>query len=86
MYNGDCYVLKENKWKECKIDGTEEFLTKIYLGQPYEVDANRYAYEKVKSIFGNSEELKKLFSFWVPEKCLEDKKYEELYDKIDNLI
>lgn len=86
MYNGVCYVLKENEWKECKIDGTEEFLINVYLGQPYEVDANRYAYQKVKSICGDSEELQKLFSFWVPQKCMEDEKYQNLYNEIDKMI
>ncbi|MBR7081714.1 MAG: hypothetical protein IKI49_03280 [Oscillospiraceae bacterium] len=57
MYDGVCYKLADGIWKKCRFDGSEEYFTEMYLGQPYERDANEFASEKVKAIFGDFEEL-----------------------------
>ena len=58
----------------------------MYLGQPYERDANDFAYEKVKALLGDSPELQELHAFWTPKKAIEDQAYEELYLQIDKMI
>ena len=83
MYDGTCFKLENGKYLECKLDGGEDIFTNIYLGQPYEVDANNYAYERVKMIFGDSEELRKLYDFWMPKKLISDEAYAAYYDLID---
>lgn len=61
MYDGTCYKLVDGKYHECKLEGGEEYFTNIYMGQPNEVDANTYAYEKTKAIYGDLEDLNKLY-------------------------
>ena len=83
MYDGTCYKIISGKYYECKLDGGEEYFTNIYLGQPYEVDANTYAYEQVKKIFGDSDDLRKLFGFWMPSQPVSDEVYASIYALID---
>ena len=83
MFDGTCFKLEDGKYLECKLDGGEELFTDIYLGQPYEIDANKYAYERVKMIFGESEELRKLYDFAKPKKPVPDETYAAYYDIID---
>lgn len=86
MYNGICYKLENNSWMECRLDGTEEFFTEMYLGQPYEKDANTFAYDKVRSLLGDSIELQKLYAFWMPKKQITEEMYLDLYHRIDQSI
>ena len=86
MFDGTCFKLKDGKYLECKLDGGEEVFTDVYLGQPYEVDANNYAYEQAKKIFGDSEELRKLYDFWLPKKPVPDEASEIYYDLIDEKV
>lgn len=86
QYGGTCYKLVDGEWKECKLDGSTEHFTELYLGQPYERDANDFAYEKVKELLGDSPELQALHAFWTPKKPIADQVYEELYRQIDDMI
>ena len=85
QYDGTCYKLVDGEWKECKLDGSTEHFTELYLGQPYERDANDFAYEKVKELLGDSPELQELHVFWTPKKPIADQAYEELYRLIDEM-
>lgn len=86
MFDGTCYKLLNGDWSECRLEGTDNYLSNAYLGQPYELDANKFAYEQAKYILGSSENLDKLYSFWTPEIKLSDSEYEEIYEKIENKI
>lgn len=86
QYDGTCYKLVDGKWKECKLEGSIEFFTELYLGQPHERDANDFAYERVKALLGASPELQELLAFWTPKKPISDQVYEELYRQIDDMI
>ena len=86
MYDGTCFKMMNGIWKEYKLEGTEEYLTDAYMGQPYEMDANNYAYGQVEKICGSSKELDKLYSFWVPQKKLSDDEYMKIYKIIDSGI
>lgn len=44
MYDGTCFKIINGKYYECKLEGGEEYFTNIYLGQPYEADANTYVH------------------------------------------
>ena len=85
QYDGTCYKLVDGEWKECKLDGSTERFTELYLGQPYERDANDFAYEKVKELLEDSPELQELHAFWTPKKSIADQAYEELYRQIDEI-
>lgn len=86
MYDGTCYKMVDGDWVECKLDGTEQFLSNAYLGQPYELDANHFAYEQVKRVIGASKDLDELYSFWIPKNGLSDGEYMRLYKEIDTKI
>lgn len=86
MYNGVCFKLTDGTWQECKLEGSEEFFTKMYLGQPYEKDANSFAYSRVSALLGDSRELQELHSLWVPKGQTTDEMYRDLYDKIDSFF
>lgn len=84
LYDGTCFKLVENEWAECRLEGTEEYFSEMYLWQPYEVDANEYACKKVKEIFGDTPELEELHSFWIPKTEIQGSEYENLYSIIDD--
>ncbi len=86
MFDGTCFKLVSGEWKECRIEGSEKYLSNAYLGQPYELDANRCAYEQAERLCGSSQKLDELYSFWVPENRLSDEEYMEIYKKIDSRI
>ena len=86
MFDGTCYKLVDGQYYECRLDGGEEYFTDIYLGQPYEVDANKYAYEQAKTLYGDSEELKKLYEFWIPSEPVPDELYNSIFAMIDEKI
>ncbi|MBR1780242.1 MAG: hypothetical protein IJ751_02425 [Oscillospiraceae bacterium] len=86
MYDGTCYVLSDGEWRECQLTGGEETFTALYLGQPYEVDANTYAYEKVRARCGDSEGLRELASFWIPQCPPAFSEYRRLYAELDRRV
>ena len=86
MYDGTCYKIVNGQYCECKLEGGEDYFTNIYLGQPYEADANTYAYEQVKRIVGDSDDLRKLYKFWMPSRPVPDEVYDSVYSLIDEKI
>lgn len=86
MYDGTCYKIINGKYYECKLEGSEVYFTNLYLGQPYEADANKYAYEQVKKKYGDSDALRKLYEFWMPSQTVPDEVYESVYSLIDDKI
>ena len=86
MYDGTCFKIINGKYYECKLEGGEEYFTNIYLGQPYEADANTYAYEQVKKIVGDSDDLRKLYEFWMPSQPVPDEVYDSVYSLIDEKV
>ena len=52
MFDGTCYKLAGNRYLKCRLKGDEEYFNNLYLGQPHEVDANRFAYEQARKISG----------------------------------
>lgn len=86
MYEGTCFKLVDGKYFECKLDGGEKKFMDIYLGQPYEVDANNYAYEETKKLYGDSNDLKSLYDKFMPIHPVSNEIYKSIYIQIDNLI
>ena len=85
-YDGLCYKLIDGEYRECRLDGSEEYFTKLYLGQPYEVDANTFAYEQVKQLYGDSDDLRATYESWIPDSPVPNEMYEEVFIKIDEAI
>ena len=83
MYDGTCYVRKDGEYLEFRLDGTGEYLKDLYLGQPHEVDANVFAREQAERICGDTEGLRNLFAFWMPEHRLSGETYKAVYDLLD---
>ena len=86
MYDGTCYKQVGDKYYKYKINGDEEFLKDLYVSQPYEVDANEYAYKKVSEVMGFSKELEKLYRSWIPKHRISNETYRLIYKEIDKDI
>ena len=83
LYNGVCYKLVGNAWQEVVMEGTEDYFTRAYMSLPYELDANSFAYERVKDICGNTDELQSLYSFWIPAEKMDYVELHDLFIRID---
>ena len=83
LYNGVCYKLVGNAWQEVVLEGTEDYFTRAYMSLPYELDANSFAYERVKDICGNTDELQSLYSFWIPAEKMDYVELHDLFIRID---
>lgn len=83
MFDGTCYKLVDGEYLECKLDGGEDAFTDLYLGQLYEVDANTFAYEQVKKAYGDSEDLRELYGFWIPRHPVPAEQYDIIFSMID---
>ena len=86
MYDGTCYKQVGDKYYKYKINGDEEFLKNLYSSQPYEMDANEYAYKKVSEVMGFSKELEKLYRSWIPKHRISNETYRLIYKEIDKGI
>lgn len=85
LYNGICYKLMDSEWHDCVLEG-EENLMDAYLSLPYEVDANGFAYETVRSMLGDSSELQKLYGSWMPKRKWQYDELRELFERIDFML
>ena len=83
LYNGVCYKLVGNAWQEVVLEGAEDYFTRAYMSLPYELDANSFAYERVKDICGNTDELQSLYSFWIPAEIMDYVELHDLFIRID---
>ena len=83
LYNGVCYKLVGNAWQEVVLEGAEDYFTRAYMSLPYELDANSFAYERVKDICGNTDELQSLYSFWIPAEKMDYIELHDLFIRID---
>lgn len=86
LYNGTCYKLINNEWKECAFAGDENYFTRAYRSMPYEIDANTFAYEKARKICGDSAELKELYDFWIPKDSFDYEEHRKLFWRIDEKL
>ena len=84
QYDGTCYRRVGEDYLECRLEDSKEDWKNLYLGQPHEVDANTYAYERVKKIFGDSQELERLYDFWMPKKRISEEEYLRIFKEIDS--
>ena len=86
LYNGTCYKLTDNDWRECALEDDESYFTNAYLSLPYEVDANTFAYEMVKNLCGDLPELRELYNAWMPEERWAYAKLKALFCQIDEAL
>lgn len=83
QYDGTCYKQIGGGYAECRLEGGAERFTDLYLGQPHEADANGFAYAQTRALFGDSDELRKLYEFWRPQQPVPDAAYDALFAEID---
>ena len=86
LYNGVCYKLIDNEWRECILEGSEEYFTRVYMSLPYEIDANTFAYEKTKEICGDTTELQELYSYWIPKDRFDYEEHKKVFCLIDDVL
>ncbi len=83
LYNGVCYKLVNQVWKECTLDGD---FCNAYLSLPYEIDANQFAYQQVVKWCGGSTALQTLYQSWLPEKAVDHHELQRVFCRIDDAI
>ena len=83
QYDGVCYKRIGGGYAECKLEGGAERFTDLYLGQLHEADANAFAYAQVSALFGDSDELRKLYEFWTPRRPVTGAAYDAVFAEID---
>lgn len=83
QYDGVCYKRIGGGYAECRLEGGAERFTDLYLGQAHEADANAFAYAQAKTLYGNSDDLRKLYEFWTPRQPIPEAAYEALFAEID---
>lgn len=86
LYNGICYKLVDRNWIPCKLKGSESDFTDAYMSLPYEIDANNFAYQRVKQICGDSADLQGLYEAWTPKVIWKYEEYDKLFRKIDREV
>ena len=86
LYNGICYKLVGTAWRKVVLKGSEEYFTRAYMSLPYELDANAFAYEKVKEICGETPQLHELYSLWAPKEKMEYEELRKIFVRIDTKI
>lgn len=86
QYDGTCYKWVNGSYRKYKLDGSEEYFTNLYLGQPHEIDANVFAYEQTRKLYGDSAELKALLDFWMPRQAVPVETYNAVFSQIDESI
>lgn len=84
LYNGICYKLKVNYWVECRIN--HENLVDVYLSLPYELDANKFAYNTLKECKDiDLEVLNEYYNSTLPKTNIPKSKLQQIYQEIDTL-
>ena len=83
LFNGTCFRLEGNGWRQVRLEGAEAYFTRAYLSLPYERDANAFAYERVKVLCGDGPELRKLYAFWQPMEQMPYGELKKLFQRID---
>lgn len=86
LYNGVCFKLVDNRWQTCTLEGAEEHFTRAYLSLPYELDANAFAYERVKALCGDTAELQRLYACWMPRRRLDYDELKKLFRRIEEAL
>lgn len=86
LYNGICYKLVDNEWHDVVLEGLEEDFTRAYMSLPYEMDANAFAYEKVKEICGDTATIRELINFWIPKEKMDYEELRKLFLRIEKEI
>lgn len=83
QYDGTCYKLVDGTYRECRLaDGGTPF-AELYQSQPHEIDANRFAYQQVKTLYGDSAGLSRLYAFWTPRQPVPAAVYDSVFAEID---
>lgn len=86
LYDGTCYKLSGNEWRMCKLDGEDAFRD-LYMSLPYEMDANRYAYEKTVELYPNEQvKLKALYMWFLPQKTASMEHLRNVFRAIDHAV
>jgi len=83
MYDGTCYKNINGSYLKRKINGESNYLLDLYKGQLYEVDANNFAYEMAKKVYGDIPELKELYNLFRPTRYVSFNEYKQIYALID---
>lgn len=87
LYNGVCFKLADGEWKQCRLTGDEDYFSLAYQNLPYEIDANKFACEKAKTLCPEDvDEIEALCDLWIPKKGFLQEEFEKLFRRIDESI
>lgn len=86
-YDGTCCRLDGERWSKCKLEGDQAYFTAAYQSQPHELDANRFALERVSALLPERADMAEgLSELWLPEEPMDPAELETLYRRIDEAI
>lgn len=84
LFNGVCYKLEGNEWREYRMEGSDDFFTQAYLSLPYELDANKWAYDQCTQRYPEKQnELNELYRSWLPSAKMTPSELKDLFQRID---
>ena len=89
MYDGGVLKLKDGNWCESRLAKCDFEFKDVYLNLSYELDANKFAFEIVKSLINTSEEiaeLEKIFKMFQPSLMISQKEMDNIFKQIDKLM
>ena len=85
-FDGNCYMLKNNKWMHCIIENRDYDFLEIYKSCPYEIDANNFAYKHTMMCLKENEtqELNLIYKKALPNKRIDIKDILNICEIIKN--
>ena len=86
LYNGICYKKNDKQWLQCNIEKPEEICTQLYLNLPYELDANKFAFEKCLLKFPKQKDkINQLYKSTQPTTNIKKLEMNKIFKSIDFL-
>ncbi len=86
-YDGTCSRLDGDRWSKCKLEGDQAYFTLAYQSQPNELDANRFALERVSALLPERADMAEgLSELWLPDEPMDPAQLQALYRRIDEAI
>ena len=86
MLEDEILIKRSNEEEFGELEGLEEDFTRAYMSLPYEMDANAFAYEKVKEICGDTATIRELINFWIPKEKMDYEELRKLFLRIEKEI
>ena len=88
LYDGSAFKLCEGEWKEGRLINCEFEFVEVYKNLPYEIQANEFAYDKVKQMVSQKDksELERIYIQSKPTIEIPYEKMQKIFEQIDKIV